>query len=359
MWNEFPLDLLAHVFSYLPPTSLARAMSTCTHWQACARSSSTPSHSHPPWLLAMPARGSIQCCYALDPSFQRWHCLPLRFIPHSIRPLGAVGLGLIICKLVSSVSSLRIALCNPFSKQFHLLPCLSKPRSNPAVGFITSGNSSSFRVFVAGGTSGACCYESTLEVYDSRDGDWRHAGTMPVEFAVRLTVWTPNESVHAGGTIYWMTSARAYSVVGFDVGSGSWREVRAPMADRLEWAVLVQTRDVERIGLVGGVCEGEACVWELVDGDEWELVGEVPVELGRRFWSRKGSWGATRCVGSDKALYLFSDLGSEMLVWRSEGKGSDQWEWVLVQGFSGNGEALIPKCNIPIRAVLLRPVLSS
>ncbi|KAJ0971242.1 hypothetical protein J5N97_019201 [Dioscorea zingiberensis] len=355
MWNELPGDLLAQVFSYLSPASLARAMSACTHWQACARYPLPASASHPPWFLAVPARGSPHCCYALDPALQRWHCLPLRFIPHPIRLLAPVGAGLILCKLATTACSLRLALCNPFSKQFHLLPSLTKPRSNPAVGLIPSEDSSSFRVFVAGGTSGACCDEPTLEVYDSRDRDWRSAGAMPVEFAVRLTVWTPNESVHAGGTIYWMTSARAYSVVGFDVERGSWREVRAPMADRLEWAALVQTRDAGRIGLVGGACEGEACVWELTDGDEWALVGEVPAELGRRFWNRKGSWGATRCVGSDKALYLFRDLGSEVLVWREGKRG---WEWVLVQGCCGDGEALIPKHNIPIRAVLLPPVLT-
>lgn len=80
-------------------------------------------------------------------------------------------------------------------------------------------------MFVAGGTS-AAAYESALEVYESAEGRWRTAGAVPLELAVRLTVWTPNESVYDGdGGLYWVTSARAYSMVAFELKTGRWREV--------------------------------------------------------------------------------------------------------------------------------------
>nr|DAD32647.1 TPA_asm: hypothetical protein HUJ06_011498 [Nelumbo nucifera] len=42
----------------------------------------------------------------------------------------------------------------------------------------------------------------------------------------------------------------------------------------------------------------------------------VPTELGRKFLGGKGNWFSTKCVGIDEAVYLYGDLGSELLVWR-------------------------------------------
>ncbi|KAJ4966032.1 hypothetical protein NE237_017881 [Protea cynaroides] len=143
---------------------------------------------------------------------------------------------------------------------------------------------------------------------------------MPIEFAVRLTVWTPNESVFSGGIIYWMTSARAYSVMGFDVSTGSWKE---SMADRVEFTALVRRKG--RLALVGSASAMEACVWELDDCDGWVLVESVPFEMGKRFLKGKGCWWSTKCVGSDEAIYLFREVGFEMLAWREEIAMKGRW----------------------------------
>ncbi|KAG2409979.1 uncharacterized protein HKW66_Vig0006440 [Vigna angularis] len=45
-------------------------------------------------------------------------------------------------------------------------------------------------------------------------------------------MWTPNENVCIGETLYWVTSARAYSVVGYDVGRNGWRELGVPMTEK-------------------------------------------------------------------------------------------------------------------------------
>ncbi|RRT77867.1 hypothetical protein B296_00012175 [Ensete ventricosum] len=362
MWEHLSLDLLAHVFSFLPPDSVARAMAACKHWLECARSRSPPS-CQPPWLVALPARAARgrPSCYAHDSALNRWHALPLDFFPCPLRLVAPVGSSL-LCKLAAS-SDLRLVLLNPFTRQLRNLPDLTMPRRNPAVGIVvrsedaTNDSSSSFSVIVAGGASGSC-YEPTVEMYDAGPGGWSLVGPMPVEFAVRLTVWTPNESVHAlDGAMYWMTSARAYSVMGFDLGRRAWREVKAPMADRLEWAALVR-RPSGKLGLVGGDGDGQGTVWELIEEDKWVAVGRVPAELGRRFWGRSKS-AATRCVGGEEAVYLFRDLGSEMLVWRESSssqikkkkQGEETWEWRLV-----HGRCCMP--NIPIKAALLHPTLS-
>lgn len=200
----------------------------------------------------------------------------------------------------------------------------------------------SFRIFVAGGSSGAA-YEESVEVYDSSANEWSNAGPMPAEFAVRLTVWTPNECVYASANrvLYWMTSARAYSVVGFDVESGGWREVKVPLADRLDYAALVGRAD-GRVGLVGGAENGEGFVWELRGGDEWSVVGVVAMRL-------KGG-GGIKCVGDVEVVYLFRDLGCEILV-GNERNGCI--EWSLIEGVCCGS---MPRTSV--KAVLVRPSLS-
>ncbi|GJW94256.1 hypothetical protein Tco_0173928 [Tanacetum coccineum] len=123
------------------------------------------------------------------------------------RPVSTIGgQGYILFKSTGGVP-IRFSVCNPFTGQFGHLPHLQKSRTNPAVG-IREDFTNHFKLYVAGGMSeaangGVASYKPTLEV----DGHGVHA-----EFAVRPTVWTPNESVYANGVLYWMTSARAYVV---------------------------------------------------------------------------------------------------------------------------------------------------
>ncbi|XP_042479027.1 F-box only protein 6-like [Macadamia integrifolia] len=377
MWNQLPFDILERIFSFLPLDCLARATSACKHWHTCAKTRPSQYQAMPnnssPWFLAIQKRsggGGHPCyCYAHNPSLNSWHSLPLDFLPNPIRPISPIG-SLLLYRRPSSFScssssspSIQLALFNPFTRQHRLLPSLITPRINPAVGVVEGGcgTQSPFKVYVAGGisTSGgsaASSYEPTLEMYDSEADKWQSLGSMPIEFAVRLTVWTPNESVFSGGILYWMTSARAYSVVGFDVGNGSWKELKVPMADRLEFAALVRRKG--RLALVGGAASAvEAWVWELDEYYQWELVETVPFEMGKRFLMGKRSWYSTKCVGTDEAICLYKELGSEILVWREDIAVKGRWEWILVAGCSSIRKEPVP--NFPIKGILLYPSLAS
>ncbi|XP_065867826.1 protein UNUSUAL FLORAL ORGANS-like [Euphorbia lathyris] len=345
MWSTLPFDLLANIFSFLSLDSLARAQSACRNWYTCANAYPLPSifhHRHPPWFLALPTRNRRPCCYFHNPATNRWHMLSLDFISDPIRPIASVTGGLVLIKITNS-TILLLAICNPFTRQFKHLPLLNIARTNPAVGVVIL-SSNQYRVYVAGGMSEAglsgATYEPTVEMYDSRDATWRIVGSMPIEYAVRLTVWTPNESVYADGVVYWMTSARAYNVMGFEIGSNQWRELSVPMADRLEFAALVKREG--RLTVVGGTGGEEACVWELKGRNEWCLIEKVGIELGLKL--RKGK--SIKCVGGDGGIWLYRELGSEMVVWREVVGEEGRWEWLGVEGCSSIGGEQVHNLSI-------------
>jgi len=362
MWSNLPFDLLATVFSNLSPDSLACARSACRHWHKSATAfllsttSLVVSRHGTPWFVAMPTRSHGRlCCYTHNPILDNWHALSLDFLPHPVRLVNPIG-SLILVRPTNS-TFLQLAICNPFSRQFRQLPLLNIARTNPAVGVLV--RFPFFIVYVAGGMSeaprgGGATYEPTLEIYDSRIDRWRIVGSMPVEFAVRLTVWTPSESVFSKGVLYWITSARAFTVMGYDICTNTWRELDVPMADRLEFATLVRRNGA--LTLVGGATgEINACIWELGEGDNWRLVEKMPGEFERRLVGGKGSWGSTKCVGSDGAIYLYRELGSGMVVWR-EVVENGVWEWFWVDGCSSIGGKQVQ--SFPVKGVLLHPNLA-
>lgn len=430
-WDSLPLDLLSRILSLLPLASQASATSVCSHWRRAAAPAAADHNvpgeacRRPPWFLTMPARphpAVPYLCYARDPEQSRWHTLSLDFLPRSSHPLRLLAPAgpLLICRVPGP--TFRLALCNPFTRQLLQLPDLKVPRSNPALGVVVldgtnpgaasssstatvdAAHASCVRLYVAGGTSAAMAsYEPTFEAYDHdlaggtpARGRWEAAGAMPPEFAVRLTVWTAGEGVHAVGGVYWVTSARAYSVVRFDTEAGRWSEIRAPMAERLEWASLVEMKG-RRLGLVGGIVGEEeqgrqGHVWEMVGDGDWRPVAVVPVVEEWRKAGRSGGGssggGSFRCVGAEGVVYLFRDLCSGMLVWReaaatpaattavsgdddkdNDAKRYGRWKWDWVDGWKPRSRSASPGgtgttssggigTGVAIRAALLHPSLS-
>ncbi|KAL2462725.1 F-box/kelch-repeat protein [Forsythia ovata] len=352
MWSNLPFDLLAYIFSYLSPDSFARAKAACRNWHTCANTTAAPPRMrHPAWFIAWPTRHRGLSCYAHNPINNTWHTLSLDFMPVPIRPIAAIG-GLVLLKFTNT-TALHLAVCNPFTRQFRRLPPLNLARTNPAVG-VVEVNSSYHQVYVAGGMSevpgGGAIYQPTVEMYDSHEETWEIMSSMPVEFAVRLTVWTPTESVCSKGMLYWITSARAYSVIGFQIGTNNWTEFSVPMADRLEFAALVPRNG--NLALVGGTNGGNVCIWELGEDDKWWIVEEVPSELGSRY----SDWGSTKCVGMNGAVCLYRDVGSGMIVWR-EILDKGLWEWQWIEGCCSIRGKQIQ--NLPIKGLLLHPNLAN
>nr|GEW36620.1 hypothetical protein [Tanacetum cinerariifolium] len=199
-----------------------------------------------------------------------------------------------------------------------------------------------------GASGGATSYESTLEMFDSKSNKWTVMGPMPVEFAVRLTVCTPNESVYSNGVLYWMTSARAYSIMGYEMDKDKWKELGVPMGDTLEFATLVP-RD-GKVAVVGGTHDGNVLVWELGAGDEWILI--MPLELAKIF-----AVSSTKCAGIEGEVCLYKDIASRMVVWRSLKNHKNKWEWCFIEGCNTvSGKKLK---NHPFKGLFLHPNLAA
>lgn len=359
MWSNLPFDLLAKIFSYLSPDSFARAKAVCRSWHDAAKGASELSscHRHPPWFLALPTRSRGLSWIAHNPISNNWHVLSLDHISCPVRPIATIG-GLVLLRVTSS-TSLKLAICNPFTRQFKHLDMPNVTRTNPAIGVVEHDLSHKisnfgFKIYVAGGiselASSGAVYQPTLEMYQSSDDTWKWVGLMPVEFAVRLTVWTPNESVFSNGILYWMTSARAYCVMGFELETNKWRELSVPMADKLAFATLVARN--RNLTLIGGTDVGNICIWEIGNDGVWSLVEKVPFELGVRLLGSERQCASVKCVGIDGAICLYRDIDVGFIVWR-EDFGEGKWEWNWIEGCSLIGGRKIQ--NSPIKGLLLQP----
>ncbi|GKD20904.1 F-box domain, cyclin-like protein, partial [Tanacetum coccineum] len=135
MWDNLPSHVLANVFSYLTPCSLACAMAPSRHWHDCGRETRQICRHRQPWFIALPTRStSRQLCFIHDPIQRSWHLLNLEHVPSVTRPVSTIGgQGLILFKSTGGVP-IRLSVCNLFTCQFGHLPHLQKSRTNLAVG---------------------------------------------------------------------------------------------------------------------------------------------------------------------------------------------------------------------------------
>ncbi|GJR08669.1 multidrug resistance-associated protein 5 [Tanacetum coccineum] len=170
------------------------------------------------------------------------------------RPVSTIGgQGLILFKSTGGVP-IRLSVCNPFTGQFGHLPHLQKSRTNLAVG-VRDDFTNHFKLYVAGGMSeaangGAASYEPKLEVFNSKSNKWTVMGSMPVEFAVRLTQQASYPTV----SCFSLTGFLVVCIMGYEMDRDKWKELGVPMGYTLEFATLVPCDG--KVAVVGGTHDG-------------------------------------------------------------------------------------------------------
>lgn len=228
IWDKLPDDLHVRVVAQLPIPSIIRSKAVCQDWNRMIGSQSfkllqqRASSKEKPWLFMCSAFNCRENCCAYDPKSNIWRTIPLTFIPIYMRfPLIAVG-GLLFIKgaPVDSGSSSLLAVCNPITRAWRVLPPMIRGRLNSLIGVFEDTTAKSFKVVIAGGTS-ECGgdYECTTEVYDSISNSWCITGSVPREYTVKITVWT-SKTVYCMGILYCLTSARPYNIMAYDMKKG-------------------------------------------------------------------------------------------------------------------------------------------
>ncbi|GKC77118.1 unusual floral organs-like protein, partial [Tanacetum coccineum] len=201
MWDNLPSDVLANVFSYLTPCSLARAMAACRYWHDCGRETRQICRHRQPWFIALPPRSTNkQLCFVHDPIQRSWHLLNFEHVPSMTRPVSTIGgQGLILFNSTRGVP-IWLSVCNPFTGQFGHLPHLDKWKE---LG-VPMGDTLEFatlvlcdgKVAVVGGT-----HDGNVLVWELGDGDeWILIERMPLELAKRFA----GSSTKVVITIEWM-----------------------------------------------------------------------------------------------------------------------------------------------------------
>ncbi|KAI5081495.1 hypothetical protein GOP47_0004678 [Adiantum capillus-veneris] len=372
-WDKLPDDLHARVIALLPIPSIIRNRAVCQDWNRMIVSQSFKrlhehcvSNKEKPWLFMCSSFNCRENCCAYDPNLNVWHTIPLTFAPVYMRlPLIAVG-GLLFIKGAApsdtsnqgTGSSSRLAVCNPITRTWRVLPPMIRGRLNSLVGVFGHSDAANFTVVIAGGTyeSGGN-YECTTEVYDSISDSWCITGTVPREYTVKITVWT-SKTIYCKGILYCLTSARPYNIMAYDMKKGVWEEVRIPQPQVLFCSFLVQRR--EQLLLVGGArCEEagpRVHIWELRDNGNrssskrsWVEIERIPPHHFQRFCEGKSVFDL-KCAGSGDMLYFYKDSHSDILLCDLS-QSPTTWNWLPTCPLSARF------FKFSIRGLLVKPSL--
>ncbi|MCO5602113.1 hypothetical protein L7F22_056241 [Adiantum nelumboides] len=371
IWANLPDDLHARVVAQLPIPSIIQKRAVCQNWNRMILSQSFKclhqrvSSKEKPWLFMCSSFNCRENCCAYDPNLNVWHTIPLTFIPSYMRfPLVAAG-GLLFIKGMppdstnqGTGSSSRLAVCNPITRTWRVLPPMIRGRVNSLIGVFEHSDAVNFTVVIAGGTS-VCGgdYECTTEVYDSLSNSWCVTGVVPREYTVKITVWT-SKTVYCRGMLYCLTSARPYNIMAYDMKSGLWEEVKIPQPEVLFCSFLVQRRD--RLLLVGGArCEEarqRVHIWELQDDGKsysskkyWVEIERIPLYLFQRFCKGKADFDL-KCAGSGDMLYFFKDSHTDILLCDLS-QNPTAWNWLPMCPLSAQYS------KFSIRGLLVEPGL--
>lgn len=170
MWGTLPSDLIDRILARLPLPCLLRYRAVCRTWNRTLLpgGAADPDRGgflavyaqvppHKPWLFTWDSWIEDDS-HAYNPRLDRWHRIPLRFIPHEHvkRPLhivGAVG-GLLFFEYFARLY-IALCVCNPVTKAWRKLPALHEKRVQPVVAVVQHGaqGRGEFTVVVAGGLS--------------------------------------------------------------------------------------------------------------------------------------------------------------------------------------------------------------
>ncbi|XP_068663191.1 SKP1-interacting partner 15 [Aristolochia californica] len=331
LMERLPSDALYQIFAHLSLPQILLCRSVCKLFHQTLTAPAFLRLVHPLSLLAI--RGHVSpfpALHALDPRENRWLRFSLDFLASPSASPVAASLGLLYLWIDSSESSQRsLAVCNPLTRRFRLLPPLGSAWARHGT-VLVSGH----RVLVLS--------ELAVISLAGTDGPWQ-------KFSSNLAS-KPRSPTVIGDSVFALC----------DVGS-PWRSqwklfwcrlsqlgrthLWAPL-ERHDWSdvfdILKRPRLVPGVGnnilMIGGLKSSFAlnspCSTILIllldlESLKWDEVSRMPEEMYQKFCLS----GKFKVFGGGGRVWFSGKRVGRFAMWGPEG-----WQWV--EGIRGNGDGL-------------------
>lgn len=341
---ELPEEVVDRIQAYLPVSAYFRSRMVSKRWHASLYAPSFAEvrmqvHPREAWLFILSYRRCRNWSYAYDPAFDKWHKVPLSFLPPDFMyPTAATGGLLCIRAYVDGDQVLSV--CNPLLKSWRALAPWQEDRIDPVIGIHVNPDARAYKIVAVGS------YESgaTTEVYDSRSNRWAVAGALPRKMSFA-------RSAFCNGLFYCMTSGPPDALLAYDMERGAWRVVPVPRPTSLWYGDLVE--HAGRLLLVGALRVDQAFegvrIWRLHHDDdatppEWVELETMPDRLFKEFFRKGKMFYSFQCVASGSLLYLHVKKTSRVLLcdlsrrpptwrWLPASPACADWSEVSIWGF--------------------------
>ncbi|XP_024395532.2 F-box/kelch-repeat protein At5g15710 [Physcomitrium patens] len=337
---ELPEEVVDRIQAYLPVSSYFRSRTVSKRWYAslCAPSFSEirmQVHPREAWLFILSYRRCRNWSHAYDSVFNKWHKVPLNFLPPDFMYPTAASGGLLCIRAYVDGDQV-LSVCNPLSKWWRTLPPWQEDRIDPVLGICVDPATRNYKIIAVGS------YESgaLTEVYDSRTNRWTVTGSLPRKMSFARTAF-------CSGFFYCMTSGPPDALLAYTIDLGEWRVVPVARPAFLWYGDLVE--HFGRLLLIGAVridqtFEGVR-IWELQESTaKWVEVETMPERLFKEFYRKGRMFYSFQCVGSGNLLYLHVKKTPRILVcdlsrtppnwrWLPTSPACADWSEVSIWGF--------------------------
>lgn len=250
LWSFFPADLVDRVLAWLPLPSFFKFRAVCRTWnnmihsrnfiEMCGRNPPRDS-----WILIFADRG-YRVVSAYIPKENKWHNIPLSFLPFDISDVTVAG-GLLVFRLHEANGASSVCVCNPVTSSWRKLPPMLGGWRDGLLGLVVDKQSREYKIIVRSDLSPVYNHGSVLrtEIYDSTTNLWIR--TSGLEDGITTGY------AYCNGVLYfmtWETRSGVYGVFAYNVGQGAWSKVHVPIPDFMTCPHVVECQG--RILMVGG-----------------------------------------------------------------------------------------------------------
>ncbi|KAL5988212.1 hypothetical protein ACLOJK_035975 [Asimina triloba] len=334
IWSRLPCELLERILALLPLKTLLSFRSTCKHFNSLlirpSFLSQTKAHLSSSFLLLSHPQ-SHPLFPLFDASLGSWRTLALSLslslslplpLPASPPHLISTSAGLLCFALPNSFLVFNLLTKSSRTIHFPSYPFASATLVHDTPGPCPSPASPhGYKIFIL-------CSNSAF-LYDSAADGWAQFGG----FNPILGENSHHEGVSYAGSLFF-TTQDPFSVLAFDLASGRWGRLEAPLPHHLTFIRLVSgapTGDCRRLFLIGGVgpdgISRNLKVWELDGGAmNWVETATLPELMCRKFGSVcYHNYERVYCLWHDGLICICCFTWPEILVYKV---GRRTWHWL-------------------------------